>query len=170
MSAIAPSIPTQSDAVPAQATLSDRFISVQVQSFNLVIPAAWVAEIFRIEKSQILPLPFYNPLLVGITHHGGRVLPLLSAHHLLKAASTSLRENTMVVKLNDAAGTLAHVGLVVDRTLGSQTRTELPATLFSDSLTAESLNSASEPMLLLRSEWVSPDLWQPQHWLPDNSA
>jgi chemotaxis signal transduction protein len=169
MSAIAPSIPTQSDAVPAQATLSERFILVQVQSFNLVIPAAWVAEIFRIEKPQILPLPFYNPLLVGITHHGGRVLPLLSAHHLLKTASASLQENTMVVKLNDAAGTLAHVGLVVDRTLGSQTRTELPPTLFSNSPSTEALNPASEPMILLRSEWVSSDVWQPLCWLPNSS-
>jgi CheW-like domain len=173
MTAIAPhpeSTPTQA-SIPAQnsvststvskSTLSDRFLLVQVQSFTLVIPAIWVVEIFRVERSQILALPFYSPLLIGITHQGGRVLPLLSTHSLLNAPSNSLRENTMVVKLGDTAGALAQVGLVIDRPLGSQNRAELPSAIFS-----ESPQPPSETMILLRPELVSADLWQPLCWLP----
>lgn len=167
-----PSIPTQSAAVAPQSTQSDRFILTQVQSITLVIPAAWIADVFRVERSQVLSLPFYSALLVGITHQGGRVLPLLSAHSLLQAESLSLkgshafslRENNMVVKLSDAAGALAQVGLVVDRTLGSQPRAELPAAVFS-----KSPQSPNEAMVLLRPEMVGPELWQPLCWVPSSS-
>jgi chemotaxis signal transduction protein len=166
------SVPAQTAAVAPSATLSDRFILTQVQSVTLVIPAVWIADIFRVERSQVLSLPFYSALLVGITHQGGRVLPLLSAHSLLQAESLSLkgskafslRENNMAVKLSDAAGALAQVGLIVDRTLGSQTRAELPAALFS-----ASLSSPKEAMVLLRPEMVGPELWQPLCWVPNSS-
>ncbi len=162
MTAIAPThSAAPSTSVPSTSTLSDRFILTQVQSITLVIPAAWVTEIFRVERSQILPLPFYSALLLGITHQGGQVLPLLSAHSLLTAESALPKENNMVVKLGDAAGSLAQVGLIIDRTLGSQTRTELPSDLFS-----ESLQSPSAAMMLLRPEMVSADLWQPICWVP----
>lgn len=157
MTAIAPT----HSAAPSTSTLSDRFILTQVQSITLVIPAVWVTEIFRVERSQVLPLPFYNPLLLGITHQGGQVLPLLSAHSLLTAESALPRENNMVVKLGDAAGSLAQVGLIIDRTLGSQTRTALPSDLFS-----ESPQSPPAAMMLLRPEMVSADLWQPICWVP----
>jgi CheW-like domain len=162
MTAIAPttSVP-QSVAAPPKSDLSDRFILAQVQSITLVIPALWVAEIFRVERSQILPLPFYNPLLLGITHQGGQVLPLLSAHRLLTAASDLLRENNMVIKLGDAAGSLAQVGLVIDRTLGSQTRTALPSAIFLDAP-----QSPQAAVVLLRPEMVSANLWQPIYWVP----
>jgi hypothetical protein len=163
MTAIAPlhvSIPAESPT--PQAPLRDRFLLAQVQAFTLVIPALWVVEIFRAERSQILALPFYSPLLLGITHHGGRVLPLLSTHSLLNVPSPALRENTMVVKLGDQAGTLAQVGLVIDRPLGSQTRAELPSTVFLD--TSQRPDSS---LVLLRPELVSSDLWQPVCWIPN---
>jgi chemotaxis signal transduction protein len=159
------SLPAQSAAAASRSTLSDRFILTQVQSVTLVIPAVWIADIFRVERSQILSLPFYSAVLVGITHQGGRVLPLLSAHSLLLTESVSLRENTMVVKLGDAAGALAQVGLVVDRTLGSQTRTELPDAIFS-----KSPQSPDQAMVLLHPEMVGPELWQPLCWMPNSSS
>lgn len=162
MTAIAPlHSAAPSTSASSTSTLSDRFILTQVQSITLVIPAAWVTEIFRVERSQILPLPFYSPLLLGITHQSGQVLPLLSAHSLLTAESALPKENNMVVKLGDAAGSLAQVGLIIDRTLGSQTRTELPSDLFS-----ESPQSPPAAMMLLRPEMVSADLWQPICWVP----
>jgi hypothetical protein len=162
MTAIAPTHAALS-APPsdAKSTLSDRFLLAQVQTVTLVIPALWVVEIFRVERSQILALPFYSPLLMGITHHGGRVLPLLSGHTLLNAPSASLRENTMVVKLGDAAGSLAQVGIVIDRPLGSQTRAEIPSVVFADVS-----QSPNDSIVLLRPEWFSADLWQPQCWIP----
>jgi hypothetical protein len=161
MTAIAPTHAALS-APPsdAKSTLSDRFLLAQVQTLTLVIPALWVVEIFRVERSQILALPFYSPLLIGITHHGGRVLPLLSSYTLLNAPSTSLRENTMVVKLGDAAGSLAQVGIVIDRPLGSQTRAEIPSTVF------DAPQSPNDSIVLLRPERVSADLWQPLCWIP----
>jgi hypothetical protein len=165
MTAIAPlyvsSIPAESPT--PQAPLRDRFLLAQVQAFTLVIPALWVVEIFRAERSQILALPFYSPLLLGITHHGGRVLPLLSTHSLLNVPSPALRENTMVVKLGDQAGALAQVGLVIDRPLGSQTRAELPSAVFS-----ETSQRSDSSLVLLRPELVSSDLWQPLCWIPNS--
>jgi hypothetical protein len=160
MTAIAPlHVALPAENPKPQSTLSDRFLLAQVQSFTLVIPALWVVEIFRAERSQILALPFYSPLLLGITYHGGRVLPLLSTHSLLHAPSSTLRENILVVKLGDQAGALAQVGLVIDRPLGSQTRAELPSKVFADDA------QPSDPSLvLLRSELVSADLWQPLCW------
>jgi chemotaxis signal transduction protein len=155
-----PSSSPAQNTVPTS-TLSDRFLLAQVQFFTLVIPALWVVEIFRVERSQILALPFYSPLLIGITHHGGRVLPLLSSSTLLNAPSTSLRENTMVVKLGDAAGSLAQVGIVIDRPLGSQSRAEIPSAVFADAV-----QSPHDSIVLLRPERVSADLWQPLCWIP----
>jgi CheW-like domain len=146
----------------SQSILSDRFLLAQVRDLTLVIPAVWVIEIFRVERSQILALPFYSPLLIGITHHGGQVLPLLSTHILLNAPSSALRENTMVIKLGDTAGTLAQVGLVIDRPLGSQTRAELPKEIFSDA------QPSSPSWVLLRPELLSQDLWQPLCWIPSS--
>jgi hypothetical protein len=151
----------------SKSTLSDRFLLAQVQSFTLVIPAVWVVEIFRIERSQILALPFYGPLLIGITHHGGLVLPLLSTHSLLNSPSVPLHENTMVVKLGDTAGSLAQVGLVIDRLLGSQSRAELPNAIFSEALSPNH-SSPHSSMVLLQPEWVHPDLWKPLCWIPNS--
>jgi hypothetical protein len=146
----------------AKSTLSDRFLLAEVQNLTLVIPAVWVVEIFRVERSQILALPFYSPLLIGITHHGGQVLPLLSTHSLLTTPSTPLHENMMVVKLGETAGAFAQVGLAIDRPLGNQTRSELPNEIFSDP------HPSNTSWVLLRPELVSQDLWQPLCWIPSS--
>jgi chemotaxis signal transduction protein len=155
-------IPPTALSAETKSTLSDRFLLAGIQDLTLVIPAVWVVEIFRVERSQILALPFYSPLLIGITHHGGQVLPLLSTHSLLNTPSTALRENTMVVKLGDTAGAFAQVGLAIDRPLGSQTREALPNEIFSDP------QSSSTSWVLLRPELVSQDLWQPLCWIPSS--
>jgi CheW-like domain len=146
----------------SKSALDDRFLLAQVQDLTLVIPAVWVVEVFRVERSQILALPFYSPLLIGITHHGGQVLPLLSTHSLLNVPSVALRENTMAIKLGDTAGAFARVGLAIDRPLGSQSRAELPNEIFSDP------QPSNTSWVLLRPELVSQDLWQPLCWIPSN--
>jgi hypothetical protein len=167
------SIATHQELIPAHthptalhsesnSTLSDRFLLAQVQDLTLVIPAIWVIEIFRVDRAQIMALPFYGPLLIGITHHGGRVLPLLSTHSLLNAPTTALRETTMVVKLGDTAGAFAQIGLAIDRPLGSQIRAELPKEIFLDP------QPSHTSWVLLRPELVSQDLWQPLRWMPSS--
>jgi chemotaxis signal transduction protein len=161
------SLPTVTPVMSAQPStakllstgLVDRFILTQVDRLTLVFPALWVAEIVRIERSQILDLPFYTPLLAGITHQNGKILPLISAHRLLHSAQTGLRETSTVVKLNSSAESLSRIGLVVDHAVGSRTRNDLPDSLF------EGTPKTAESMVLIGPELLPPDLWQPQRWM-----
>jgi hypothetical protein len=148
-------IATQTPPIAPQTVLADRFISTQVDRFTLVFPAVWVAEILRIDRSQILDLPFYDQLLTGIVHHNGQIIPLVAAARLLKAERFALGERLVVVKLNESAGKLANIGIIVDRAIGSNTRQELSPDLFTTSIT-------TTETILMRPDLIPPDLWQPQ--------
>jgi chemotaxis signal transduction protein len=142
----------------AQTVLADRFISTQVERFTLVFPAVWVAEIVRLDRSQILDLPFYDPLLLGIVNHNAQITPLIAAARLLETIEPfSLKEKLMVVRLNQSAGSLANIGVVVDRSIGSYTRQELPPELFEP-------NQIDSNIVLMRPELIPSNLWQPQRW------
>jgi chemotaxis signal transduction protein len=142
----------------AQTVLADRFISTQVERFTLVFPAVWVAEIVRLDRSQILDLPFYDPLLLGIVNHNAQITPLIAAARLLETIEPfSLKEKLMVVRLNQSAGSLANIGVVVDRSIGSYTRQELPPELFEP-------NEIDSNIVLMRPELIPANLWQPQRW------
>jgi CheW-like domain len=147
-------------AVGAPSALENRFILTQVERLTLVFPATWVAEILRIDRSQILNLPFYNPLLVGIANYNGQITPLIAAARLLEIEHFSLPERLMVIRLDRAAEGLENVGLIVDRAIGMSTRAELPPDLF----TAE----RSGTMVMMRSSLVPSSLWQPQSWSINN--
>jgi chemotaxis signal transduction protein len=147
--------------IEPQIPIGERFISTQVEQKNLVFPAEWVREILRLQRSQILDLPFYDPMLVGITHHNGNVLPLISGHRLLKMSQFALREMSTVVRLNDRAGNLANIGVVVDRAIGSSQRSDLPPTLFDRLGTSI---SDLDTILLDPDLLPSQQLWQPQKW------
>jgi CheW-like domain len=148
--------PTQ--PIPTQTLLADRYILTQVDRLTLVFPAVWVAEIVRLDRSQILDLPFYDPLLLGIVNHNAQITPLIAAARLLETIEPfSLKEKLMVVRLNQLAGSLANIGVVVDRSIGSYTRQELPPELFEP-------NQIDPNMLLMRPELMPANLWQPQRW------
>ncbi len=142
-----------------QTSLTDRFILTQVERQTLVFPATWVAEIMRIEKSQILDLPFYDPLLLGIANYNGQITPLIVGARLLQLEH-SLSERLIVVRLNETANRLGNVGIIVDRAIGSITSDDLPPELFT-------ANSA-EAMVMMRSQLVPTSLWQPQYWSAAN--
>jgi hypothetical protein len=139
----------------------DRFILTQVigtqagieQYFTLVFPAIWVAEILRIDRYQILKLPFYNPSLIGIIDRGGQITPLIAAAHCLES-QPSLGEKLMVVRLNKANEKLGNVGLIVDRLIGTSTRQELPPDLFTTDRAGE--------MVMMKETLVPPNIWRPQ--------
>lgn len=120
-------VSTQPIPNPPTATES-RFILAQVSNQTLAIPTVWVAEILRVEKIKILSLPFYNDLILGVTHHNGQVLPLLSTHLLLGQQQVELREISTVVKLGSVAGNVVKVGLVVDQVIRSAMQSELSKT------------------------------------------
>ena len=139
----------------------DRFILTQVigvqaeieHLFTLIFPATWVAEILRIDRSQILKLPFYDPSLVGIIDRGGQIMPLIAAAYCLKS-QPSLPEKLVVVRLNEASDKLSNVGFIVDRLIGATTRQELPPDLFNADRHGE--------MVMMKSTLVSPDIWRYQ--------
>jgi chemotaxis signal transduction protein len=138
-----------------QTALADRFILTQVERQTLVFPATWVAEILRIEKSQILDLPFYDSLLVGVANHNGQIIPLIIGARLLKLEH-SLPERLIVVRLNENATRLENVGIIVDRAIGSSTRDRLPSELF--------ITNNADDMVMMRSLLVPIRLWQPKYW------
>lgn len=146
---------TQAPPISSQTVLADRFISTAVDRFTLVFPAVWVAEILRIDRSQILDLPFYGVQVAGIIHHNGQILPLVAAARLLKVERFALPERLVVVRLDLAAGTMANIGVIVDRAIGSNTRQDLPSALFE---TAQTIDR----MLLMHPDLIPTDLWQPR--------
>ncbi len=151
-------IATPTSPIAKQTLLSDRFILTQVERFTLVFPAVWVAEIVQLDRSQILDLPFYDPLLIGIVNQNAQITPLLAAARLLETVETfSLKERLMAIRLNEAAGQLANIGVVIDRAIGNITRQELPPELFEPTKTATEI-------VLMRSELIPANLWQPQRW------
>jgi hypothetical protein len=141
-------------------TLADRFILTQVADLTLVFPATWVAEIVRIDRSQILDLPFYDPLLVGIANYNGRVTPLIAAAKLLELNKWSLSARSIVVRLNESVDRLGNVGFIVDRAIGNTTRSELPPELFT--------TNRSGSLVMMQSKLVPANLWQPRYWSIDN--
>jgi chemotaxis signal transduction protein len=145
---------TQTSPITSQTVLADRFILTGVERFTLVFPAVWVAEILLIDRSQILDLPFYDSLLAGIVHHNGQIIPLVTAARLLKAERFALGERLVVVKLNESAGKLANIGIVVDRAIGSHTRQELPPELF--------VTNIADRMLIMQPDLIPADLWRPR--------
>jgi chemotaxis signal transduction protein len=147
-------------SIAAQTSLADRFILTQVDRQTLVFPATWVTEILRIDRSQILDLPFYDSLLVGIANYNGRMTPLIAAARLLEIENFVVPERVMVVRLNEAAGQLENVGIIVDRAIGSSTRSELSPELFTSKRAGEKV--------LMRSQLVPTSLWQPQYWSAQN--
>jgi CheW-like domain len=140
----------------------DRFIVTKIigvkagieQHFALVFPAIWVAEVLRVDRSQILELPFYNPSLIGIIDRGGEITPLIAAAYCLDLKS-SLGEKLVVIRLNKTNEKLGNVGLIVDRLVGINTRAQLPSDLFTTHRSAE--------MIMMRLELVPTTIWQPQH-------
>jgi chemotaxis signal transduction protein len=142
--------------IAAQTLLADRFILTEVERFTLVFPAVWVAEIFRIDRSQILDLPFYDSLMMGIVHHNGQIIPLVAASRLLKVDKFVGRERLVVIKLDRTAGKLANIGVIVDRAIGTSNRQDLPPELFIDSTTIDQ-------MLMIHPDLIPTDLWQPRN-------
>jgi len=137
--------------------LEQRFILVRLQQLTFVFPSTIVAEILVIKRSQILALPFYDSAVLGLVHHNGQIVPLVSMRQIVGISASIFGESLTVVRLSNAAGNVAGLGLVVDQALGSSLLDQLPPDLFSTTIT--------EPkMRLFRPEILGSYLWQPQRW------
>lgn len=106
-------------------SLQKRYILSRVGNQQLAFPAEWVAEIMLIEREQILNLPFYNRILLGVIHHQGNIVPLISSHILLSETLgldvrfRGMQEKLTVICLSQAVNNLSGVGVVVEQVVGS---------------------------------------------------
>lgn len=141
--------------------ISSRLILTQVAGMTLAFPTPWVAEILRPERARVLPLPFYDALLLGLLHHNGHVISLVAGDRLLNSPATTLKETLMVIQLSPAAGALANVGIVVDRLLGSRQASQVD-------LVYPEKGSGITPgdkTLLFNADLVPESVWQPLRWM-----
>jgi len=128
-------------------TKSDRYVLTRVGQQDLAFLPQWIDEFVVIERSQILSLAFYAPAVLGIAHHKGRVLPLVSLRSCLEGgeARGSLGDRAIALRLSAAAPTANGVGLVIDRLLGNQATLEPTTRLF-------------------KAQDISAEVWQPLRW------
>jgi chemotaxis signal transduction protein len=125
--------------------LQHQYILTEVGKQQLVFPSQWVAEIILIKRSQILSLPYYSSILLGVTHHQGSMVPLISSSMFLSEflsefllefsnqphrsafLETLVSETLYAVRLNQLTGKLAGVGIVVDRVIGNISEAQVSA-------------------------------------------
>ncbi len=131
-----------------------RLVLVALGAQTLAFADTLVAEILLVERSYILPLPFYGAPVLGVIHHQGAAVPLVSLRRALGDAEAVLPEKLTAVRLTESApADLAGMGLVVDRLVGSVTREEWFQSSAATSVRAESVLAQ-----------LQPSLWKPQRW------
>jgi chemotaxis signal transduction protein len=148
---------------------TQRFLLAQIEQLKLIVSSGLVAEIMLIERSQILPLPFYNPVILGCLHHAGQIVPLIATDRQLGIRTTTpTREILTVVRLSQSAEHLAGVGLLVDKVLGSQSGDRLPAEIFDSDVYFPAIEGDA-PMKLFHPQLISRDIFIPQRWNAERS-
>lgn len=139
------------NTLPVQAEQSERFILGRIEQLTYVFPSTLVAEVLLVERSHILALPFYDPAVLGIIHHTGQILPLISMRQIVKIAASPLSVESMtVIRLSQTAEEIAGIGLVIDRVVGS--------------VNAEQLSESGSQMKLFQIEDIRKQIWQLQRW------
>jgi chemotaxis signal transduction protein len=144
--------------------INQRFILTQLGEMTLVFPSQLVAETLLVERTQILPLPFYESVILGCVHSGGQIVPLVDVQAIVGARVSAVRDVLTVVRLSEQAGNLAGIGLIVTQLLGSRTRDNLPQELFEEGVADSTYMAAG--MHLFRLTLLSKQLFQPQRWIP----
>lgn len=159
----AANLPIETDVLPSQSQQPQltRYILARLEDVTFVFPSTLVAEILILERAQILALPFYNLAMLGIIHHRGQIIPLISLRQVMGFPPGLSLETLTAVRLGDAAGDLADVGLVVDMTLGMRTSDQLPPDLLSANQLPNLTNSEPK-MRLFQPEILASHLWQPR--------
>jgi chemotaxis signal transduction protein len=142
--------PQAPNRAPAEG-VGQRYLLAQVGQHTLVFPASQVLQIIRIDRGKVLSLPFYPPVVAGIVHYNGSLLPLVTGHVLLGQAPSTGGELWTVMGWRQAHSL---VGIVIDRTLGSRNRADLPPELWT--------TSPPDRWTLMTDDLLPPNLWQPQ--------
>jgi chemotaxis signal transduction protein len=113
--------------------LQQHSILTEVGQQQIVFPSRWVSEIMLVRRSQILTLPFYSFFVLGVAHHQGSMVPLISSSIFLSIFSSEKHDQPVrsaftevlhAVRLNRSADKLAGIGIVVDRVIGNVSETQ----------------------------------------------
>jgi chemotaxis signal transduction protein len=153
---------------------AETYLLTAVGTQALAFPAAWISEIWVVEPTQILTVPFYAPAVMGLVNHHGKVVPLMSAHEVLalrrpdsftdrRLDGESGRSQSRAygassgalsaVCLNSQIASLAGISLVVDRVLHSCARTQLQQAAVASHL-------QDSPVQLFQTDFIPESLWQ----------
>jgi chemotaxis signal transduction protein len=155
-------VPRNTEAIPISLqSLQKRYILTLVGNQQLVFPAHWVAEIILIQRSQILNLPFYNSLLLGVIHHQGSIIPLVSIQLLNKVEKDQIvpqqriQEKLTAIRLSQVVGELSGVGLIVEQVIGSISYEQLLAN-------QHKATASSHPQVeVFQLDRIWQSIWQP---------
>lgn len=155
-------VPINTEAIPISwQSLQKRYILTLVGNQQFVFPAHWVAEIMLIERSQILNLPCYNSLILGVIHHQGSIIPLVSIQLLNKVEQDQIvpqqriQEKLTAIRLSQSVGELSGVGLIVDQVIGSMDHEQLLANQH------KATESSHLQLEVFQLDRISPSIWQP---------
>lgn len=127
----------------------NQYILTQVGTHRVAFPAEAVAGILLVERSQILALPFYHEVVLGIAHHQGQIVTLMMFQQLLDGSPGQSREVFNAVQLSEQTGTPS-LGLIIDQLLGNCTEEQV---------------STDATIRLFQPDMLDPDLWKPQRWV-----
>lgn len=131
-----------------QSNLSQRYILTLVGQQKLAFAADWVLEIITFKRSQVLSLPFYNPMMLGVVYYRTKLVPLVKTLQIMPSAGR--KETLMAVRLSNLTGELAGIGLLVERAVGSISREQL-------------INYQEKPSIkVFQLEDIPSTIWQPQ--------
>lgn len=143
-------------------SFQSRYILTQVGLQKIGFPSQWVTEIMLVERSQILKLPFYNSRLLGVVHHQGSIIPLVTLQATNSVSQSRvnqrfrIQETLTAIRLNPSVSALPGVGLVVDQVLGSISHEQLLAN-------EQKTKKTSHPHIeVFQPETIEPSIWQPQ--------
>lgn len=140
-----------------------RFILAGIEQLIVVFPSNVIADISIVDRSSILNLPFYDPIIWGIIHCNGQNMPLVSLRQVFGVSTGLMREKLTVVRLNSEMSNLAGLGLIVDTTLGTRSTNQLKSDLDSAEMSIGESKSESR-MRLFKPEMLGDRFWQPQRW------
>ena len=127
-------------------TLQDRYFIASANSTAIAFPADLVRDIIAFERRQILVLPTYDSALLGIFYYQNEIVPAVCTKKVLNIAQNNLLQSNLVaIRLNESAGKLANIALVVDR--------------MEKSLAADELSSEYQ----FKLEDIPEKIWQPQY-------
>ncbi|HEY9833049.1 MAG TPA: chemotaxis protein CheW [Stenomitos sp.] len=139
-----------------------RCILTQIGEQKISFPSQWVAEIMLIERSQILNIPFYDSRLLGMVHHQGNIIPLVTLQLANPVSQERLiqrqriQDKLTAIRLSSSVSELSGVGLIVDQVIGSISQEQL---LLNQQPTTESSNDSIE---MFQPERIPQVIWQPR--------